>query len=196
MALESWPEALNSLAQRGTFSHKPGDANIRTDMDGGPSRVRRRFTNVPQQYQFQVLMTSLEKLVFEGFFANIVNAGADWFSMPVVVGNEYLTSTVRIVKDGVSFSDAGYDKYILSLGIEIRDLPTLDALTAWLIGNYGYPDPFSDPLQIVVNQLYPSAWGGLLEDPQDVNDPNVIYLVDEQGNYLVDSDYNYLVLGN
>lgn len=161
MALERWPEALNSLAQRGSFSHKPGDVNVRTDFDAGPSRVRQRFTSVPNNYQFQVLMDSLDKLVLDGFIQNIIHCGADWFTMPVVVAGDYLDATVRILKDGVSWSDAGYDKWMLSLNIEIRDLPTLDAVTAYVIGNYGFRPSAFDPIQVAINETYPHGVAGV-----------------------------------
>jgi hypothetical protein len=161
MALEVWPEQLNYLAQRGTFAHKPGDPNVRSDYDSGPSRVRQRFTSAPNIYQFQVLLNSLEKLALDGFLQNVIHAGADWFSMPVVVAGDYLTATVRILKDGVNWSDAGYDKWTLSLNIEIRDLPTLTAVEAYLVGTYGNPSVF-DPIQIAINITYPHAVAGAI----------------------------------
>lgn len=162
MALESWPELLNSLAQRGTFAHKPGDPNSRSENDKGPQRTRTRYTSVPDNYAFQVLMTSFEKLVFDGFFKNIISFGKDWFIMPVVIGNDYIQSDVRILKDGVSFNDAGYDKYLLTLNIEIRNLDTFDAVTAYIVGNYGYNPGAFDPLQPIVNELYPHSVNGVL----------------------------------
>lgn len=161
MALERWPEALNSLAQRGSFSHKPGDVNVRTDFDAGPSRVRQRFTSVPNNYQFQVLLQSWEKLAVDAFIQLFIHNSADWFIMPVVIGNDYLDATVRILKDGISYSDAGYDKWILSLNIEIRDLPTLEALTAYMIGTYGYRPGAFDPIQVAINETYPHAVAGV-----------------------------------
>jgi hypothetical protein len=101
-------------------------------------------------------MYSWEKLVLDGFYENVIHSGADWFTMPVVVAGDYTNSTVRIVKDGYNWSDSGFDKWTLSLNIEIRDLPTLDALTVILVGIFGYPPVYQD-VDPSINIIYPHA---------------------------------------
>ena len=58
MANPSWPASLpqDPFAEDGA-AYKPGENIIRTQMENGPYKQRRRFTNVPETFTFTMVLS-------------------------------------------------------------------------------------------------------------------------------------------
>lgn len=56
---------------------------MRSELESGRARQRRRFTSVPSMANVSWIMTQAQAVLFEGWFKWTINDGADWFDMPL-----------------------------------------------------------------------------------------------------------------
>lgn len=78
----AWPAELPEPLSDG-YGLQPDAAFIRTDMDSGPARQRRRFSaQPPTRVPAAWLMSEYQLAVFEGWYESTIAAGADWFTVP------------------------------------------------------------------------------------------------------------------
>ncbi len=119
MALYSWPISLPQVPQRG-FTETGGVLVLRTPMDSGPAKQRRRGQK-PQVLQVSYLMTSDQVETFEGFVKNNLK-GTARYDYP----HPRLTNTiveVRIVPQSsgelytITYQAPGY--WMVALTLEI-----------------------------------------------------------------------------
>ncbi|MNZ97837.1 hypothetical protein D3C78_1170980 [compost metagenome] len=62
------------------FGLNTADPTIRSEMQSGRARQRRRFTNVPESAQCSWLMTPLQASYFKAWHKSVLIDGAEWFS--------------------------------------------------------------------------------------------------------------------
>jgi len=64
----SWPSApFPQFAMIDGYSETMADAKLRTEMDAGPAKVRRRFTSVPRRQTCKLRMTNAQLTAAGGF---------------------------------------------------------------------------------------------------------------------------------
>ena len=115
--MTSWPSTLPQKPLSSGYQEVPPDNTVRTEMDAGPAKVRRRFTaNVRKMImKFELDLSQVDTL--DSFFDNTIKSGALSFDMPHPrTGN---TVTARIVKPpeyksiGGEYFDANIEMEIL-----------------------------------------------------------------------------------
>ena len=79
---QAWPLNVPNILQQSGFSYSRQSGVIRTDMDTGPAKVRRRFTAVVKKYRGQLIMTRTEFSTFETWFETIIMMGSLTFMFP------------------------------------------------------------------------------------------------------------------
>jgi hypothetical protein len=94
MALPVWPAGL-PLAE---FSRQPADPFIRTPMDSGLARQRRRFRVYPITQSVQFLLTQAQFAAYSDFVENDLNGWASWFMLKIRDGRGVRRARVRFVK--------------------------------------------------------------------------------------------------
>jgi len=114
MATQNWPTSLPSLVNSESFSMDIGDTLIKTDMDIGPSKVRRRSTRSVDNYTITMDLNQSQVLALKTFFSTTLNGGATTFYF-----TDPLTNIVEIFrfKKPPAFSpigSAGYFKVSMS----------------------------------------------------------------------------------
>lgn len=72
--MATWPVTLPSLAVGADLSQQ--DGVIRSPMDAGPSKVRRRFTSTVRYLSGTMVLTSAQKAALDTFFNTTVAGGA------------------------------------------------------------------------------------------------------------------------
>ena len=80
MADATWPVGLPS--DRGPligFSEEIQDNVIRTQMDTGPGKVRRRFTYAPSHYTMRFVFNTADTATFKAFFNTTLLSGVRTF---------------------------------------------------------------------------------------------------------------------
>jgi hypothetical protein len=81
----SWPGALPALPLIEVYSETMADAKLRTEMDAGPAKVRRRYTSVPRRETVKLRMTSTQLTAaspngFDAFYVTDTAHGATEFT--------------------------------------------------------------------------------------------------------------------
>lgn len=75
-----WPSTLQQAVNRDSFSYKKGSTVLKSDVDIGPSKIRRRFTRSVDTMTCTIWLTVAEYTTFENFFNIEVAGGATAFN--------------------------------------------------------------------------------------------------------------------
>lgn len=114
----TWPTALPQSPQKG-YSETGGVLAMRTPMDAGPAKLRRRGQK-PQMLNVTFLMTSAQVVVFEDFVKNTIKGVARFGFAHPRTGS---IAEVRIIPEGegnlynMSYTAPGY--YTLQFQLEV-----------------------------------------------------------------------------
>lgn len=121
----TWPSTL-PLPTVQNYAVQPGDAVVRTDMEAGLARQRRRFTDVPSIIGVRWLFTRNQFAVFEAWFKLYAKEGAEFFDIDLLGGIGITTHTARFTRqfDAKLFNGLFWE---VTSQLEIRERPTLDA---------------------------------------------------------------------
>lgn len=126
--LVSWPTRLPLPTYDG-YALEPESAVTRTDMESGPARQRRRFTQTPTRIPVRWRMGAREFAVFEAWFRLKLADGTGWFTLDLLGGIGIAAHEARFVGQG----NAPYkaipsrgDIWIVTAILEVRDKPMLD----------------------------------------------------------------------
>jgi hypothetical protein len=76
--MANWPNTLPKPALAG-FGIEPQEAMLATQMEAGPKRYRKRFTNVPEDIKGNLVFNAAQMAEFKTFYKTTINQGADWF---------------------------------------------------------------------------------------------------------------------
>jgi len=75
MANITWPELLPATLLIDGFSKQPQSNVIRTSMDAGPKKARRRYTARTVKYSGKQIFDAAELAVFEQFYCTVLADG-------------------------------------------------------------------------------------------------------------------------
>ncbi len=78
--MASWPGTLPSAPLANSFIETLPDLAIRTEMDVGPAKMRRRSTAGPRPCQMSFLMTAAQVAALDTFYVTTIKSGADSFT--------------------------------------------------------------------------------------------------------------------
>jgi hypothetical protein len=86
----SWPITLQTLWNEANFGLDAGDTTIRSEMDFGPSKVRRRTTVGIDRFTGSIYLTTSQYSVFKTFFDVSLNGGVKtfYFNHPITEAQE------------------------------------------------------------------------------------------------------------
>ena len=126
--LVSWPARLPLPTYDG-YALEPESAVTRTDMESGPARQRRRFTQTPTRIPVRWRMSAVDFATFEAWFRLKLADGAEWFSIGLLGGIGMVSHEARFVgQSSVPYkavpSRGGI--WIVTSILEIRERPMLD----------------------------------------------------------------------
>jgi len=79
--MSSWPSTLPALPLRSGFSESPPDTTIRTSMDAGPAKIRRRFTANVRPISVSYLLSSAQIGYLDTFYVTTTVGGSASFTM-------------------------------------------------------------------------------------------------------------------
>jgi len=156
-----WPsEKLPSPTIQG-YGISPGEAILRTEMEAGPARQRRRFTQVPSRINVRWVMTQEQFAVFEAWYRFQAKEGAEWFLIELKGGLGLLAQEARFTRQFQARVYAGV-LWEVSSELEIRERPTLDEGTLALLLEEDLVglQAAIDELYVLVHQTLPlqSPW--------------------------------------
>lgn len=120
-----WPNTLPLPTVQG-YAVQPEDAILRTEMEAGLARQRRRFTNVPTKVSVRWIMRRDQYAVFEGWYRWHAKEGANWFTITLLGGLGLLEQEARFTRQFSARLLAGGTLWEITSELEIRERPVLD----------------------------------------------------------------------
>ena len=78
-----WPDRL-PLPTLEVYGVQPGEAVLRTEMEVGPARQRRRFTDVPGRIAVRWVLRPDQFALFEAWYRWVAAEGGAWFEMDLL----------------------------------------------------------------------------------------------------------------
>lgn len=115
MATAVWPLGLPQDVLQG-WDKGLESGLLRTSMDQGPAKQRRRFTATARPYSVTVQLTKTEVTTFETFFDETINGGADVFDW--VDPRTQTAVTFRFIKEPTERHVDG-ETYRIPLQLEV-----------------------------------------------------------------------------
>lgn len=82
MPVATWPATLPQAPLLEGYSRGEGKAVLRTDMDAGPDKLRRRSTGVPAPLQYAVAASTAQLAIFRAFWRDDLQQGALPYYLP------------------------------------------------------------------------------------------------------------------
>ncbi|NRA56234.1 MAG: hypothetical protein HRU23_18995 [Gammaproteobacteria bacterium] len=92
----NYPDSLPSPLLK-PLSFKRQSNVLRTKMDSGQARVRRRFKSVPTSMTATWRCKSTDAAVFEGFITHALHDGSAWFTMNILTPLGLVQHEVRFI---------------------------------------------------------------------------------------------------
>ena len=158
---EVWPDRLPLPTIEG-YGIRPGEAILRTEMEAGPARQRRRFTNVPSRITVRWVMRAEQFLLFESWYRWAAAEGGAWFEIDLLGGLGLLAQEARFTRQFEARPYRGRLWEVTS-ELEVRARPTLSDGGLALVLNEDVPGLIGsiDSLHTLVHETLPApdnAW--------------------------------------
>ena len=119
-----WPTTLPLPSVEGYGLH-PGEAILRTEMEAGPARQRRRYTQVPSRISARWVFRREQFALFEAWYRWHAKEGGEWFEINLLGGLGLVIHEARFTRPFDAQPRSGV-LWEVSSELEIRERPTLD----------------------------------------------------------------------
>lgn len=119
----TWPTTLPLPTIEGYGVH-PGEAILRTEMEAGPARQRRRFTSVPSRISVRWLFRRQQFALFEAWYRWHAKEGGEWFEIDLLGGLGLVAHEARFARQFEARVRGGVLWEVTS-ELEVRERPTL-----------------------------------------------------------------------
>ena len=128
----AWPDRL-PLPTFQDYAVEPLDAVLRTEMEAGPARQRRRYTQTPLRMSVRWHFTAWQYALFVSWFEYRAKAGGEWFSITLLDGLGMTPHEVRFAGCGQAPYRAqpsqggpgGGARWVVVSALEVREKPVL-----------------------------------------------------------------------
>lgn len=116
-----WPSTLPRPNANG-YALRPVDPTIRTDMEVGAARTRRRTTARNDVVSCTVELTDVQFATFRTWFENPVEAagGAAWFTIDLAIGTTGVVTTTARFKNVYQAEHRGGLNWEVTMELEVR----------------------------------------------------------------------------
>ena len=123
MTTATWPDRLPNPTIVG-YGVQPGETILRTEMEAGPARQRRRFTQVPSRVSVRWVLDGWQFALFEAWYKFHAKDGAEWFSVNLYGGLGSQAQEARFTQQfrATLMTSDGWE---VTSELEIRDRPVL-----------------------------------------------------------------------
>lgn len=117
--------ALLPAASLSSYGYRPGENLIRTEMENGPAKVRRRFISVPTDVNVTWKFSRAELATFESFFRNTIYDGSGWFQIKLVNGSGETLCTARFKEPYQAETLSRENVWRITATLEVMNMPTI-----------------------------------------------------------------------
>jgi hypothetical protein len=94
MTTVNYPHGVLPSALVTSASHVEDKRIIQTTINDGYRNARKRFTQIPVNFNFQLILDESSLSYFQAWFANELDYGLNWFNMNMPVGEGLESSHV------------------------------------------------------------------------------------------------------
>jgi len=112
----------SAIAIQDGYGIEPSNPIIRTEMEGGPAKQRRRFSQATTAYPIAWIFTQSEFADFETWHKDDIHDGADWFQLMLANGQGVTEQTARFVEPWIATPRGAY-QYSVTSKVETRTRP-------------------------------------------------------------------------
>lgn len=116
--MSAWPSTLPLPTLQG-YGVKPDAAFVRTDMDAGAARQRRRYTAPPSRLSVAWVFTAAQMASFKTFYETTLDLGSGWFTLDINAGAGLASKDCRFVEP-YQASLSGNGVWAVSATLEVR----------------------------------------------------------------------------
>lgn len=120
MTTPVFPVALPKPSMR-QYSLKPMNNVLRTEMESGPARTRRRYISVPTDVSVVWTLTLAELGTLQTFYREAIYDGAGWFQIPVVMGDGEVLRKARFKEPYQAATAANEHVWQVSATLEVME---------------------------------------------------------------------------
>lgn len=158
MTLPAYPASLPKPRAAG-YSLSPGSSVIRSDMDGGRARLRRRHRQMPTACEVNAVLRGAQASIFEGWWAETIAEGAQAFTVTLLLPTGLQTVTARGAGLPTFGGVMGPDCWELKWQLEILDQPRLSGADAVTLDGLADQDLSAEVIQLhtIVHVDYPAT---------------------------------------
>ena len=117
--MDAFPSSLPNAETTG-YVMTPADANVRTDMDSGPARIRRTFTSIPTRLTLRWRFSASEIKAFRTFYHTTTSEGSETFTMDVYADDAFQSQNCRFAGP-YSQRFVGPDDWQVDAQVDITD---------------------------------------------------------------------------
>ncbi len=140
------------------YGIEPSDPILRTQMDTGPARTRRRYTSFPSKITVKWRFSNSEMALFEAWHHLVILDGQSWFNINLANGMGMSLMEARFDAPPKSGALSGL-AFEVSASLEVRSVPRMtqayiDAATVYSPDDISFASP---RLHMLVNTTLPSA---------------------------------------
>lgn len=139
MTYPAWPKTL-PLPLLSDYGIEDESMVLRTEMDDGLARQRRKSAARPSAIPVKLKFDSEQHAVFDSFLENECEGTAGWFLIKLLIPGFGVSEQVSRIKPGYKSKANGFNKWIVSGTIEIKKQPVIDASLLALLSEYRYDD--------------------------------------------------------
>lgn len=136
-----WPNTLPLPLVDG-YGLTPQEAVLRTDMESGPARQRRRFRQTPTRISVRWLFSETQFALFEAWYKFHADEGGQWFEITLLGGLGLLPHESRFTRQ-FEAQLISARRWEVKGELEIRERPTLDEGALNLLLEFDVPDLFA-----------------------------------------------------
>ena len=122
--MATWPTSF-PLPQTPGYALEPQQAFLRTQMDAGPARQRRRFSTTPTRVPVSFKMSLVQFETFEAWYKFEINDGAGWFTITLANGKGLTSCEARFPEMYKASPEGSTFRWIVDGVLEVRSMPTL-----------------------------------------------------------------------
>jgi hypothetical protein len=115
----TWPATLPAPLVSG-YGIQPNDQTIRTDMESGSPRVRRRTAARLDEYALSVSLSDAQMAIFRAWWDDDAAGGAAWFTMSLWAGDGGADSVEARFKGPWRADMIGNHRWLVSGTVEVR----------------------------------------------------------------------------
>lgn len=150
--METWP--VSFPAPNEDFSAEAIAGALRTAMDSGAIRQRRRFSVDLTQISISWTLDNIQMAVFSSFHKNRLNLGTDWFIMPLDLGGGMVNHTVRFVGGQYSQQYAPISFWTVSAKMDVLERHTFSSSLLAIYLEFGFTETEIESLLVQIGHLH------------------------------------------